>query len=445
VTAQASKRCLVDANGSPFPILGRALWFVCSLPASDYQLLLNDTAARGYNVVEFCAPDRDPRANKAPFAGDGAAPFLRRLDGSAYAGAFAYTDIRAQAPDFSTPNPAFWDHVDGVIDYMASKRMLGFMFPAYLGASTTDQGWANEMVANGPGRMQAYGSWIANRYKSRNNLVWMLGGDRGTSPDFLTNAEIGVEHALIDGLRSAPRQHTPQFSAEWSSESVATDQTTFGATMTLNGAYSFNGDVATQGRRAYAHSPNLPAYLLEEPYDEEGPDGNNVNPHATQPTRQFQWRGWLSTIGGYISGNGYVWPMNPGWRSHLDTQGARDMTRLNAFILSIKWYELVPSGLGGMKTLVLSHASKPSDSDYVAAAATPAGDLLIAYIPPAHFGGVTIDMTAMSRPARARWFDPTASTYVSIGRIANAGARTFMPAGANSRGERDWVLVIEAD
>ena len=48
---------------------------------------------------------------------------------------------------------------------------------------------------------------------------------------------------------------------------------------------------------------------------------HNANPSATQPVRRFQWWGWLSTIGGYMSGNGYVWPFNSGWNSHLDTQG----------------------------------------------------------------------------------------------------------------------------
>jgi hypothetical protein len=131
----------------------------------------------------------------------------------------------------------------------------------------------------------------------------------------------------------------------------------------------------------------MPAFLLEEPYDEEGPDGNNVNPNAIQPVRRFQYWGWLTTIGGYISGNGYIWPFrSPDWQKHLDTQGAFDMERLNKFIKSITWWKLVPSGLAGMKTLITAGGNISTDSDYVAAAATYEGTLLVAYIPPSHNG-----------------------------------------------------------
>ena len=42
---------------------------------------------------------------------------------------------------------------------------LALMFPSYAGYPNTDQGWMNEMLANGSTRMQTYGTWIANRYK----------------------------------------------------------------------------------------------------------------------------------------------------------------------------------------------------------------------------------------------------------------------------------------
>ena len=305
------------------------------------------------------------------------------------------------------------------------------------------------MTANGASKMTAYGAFIANRYKARGNIIWMLGGDYGTGGNDFTAPQLVVEQAMLAGMKSVSGQASVNFSAEWANNSIYTDQAdpTLQAAGTLEGAYSWSGNVNTYARNGYAHSPGMPTFILEEPFDEEGPDGNSVNPSATQPVRRFQWWGWLSSIGGYISGNGFVWPFNPGvWPNHLNTQGARDMARLNAFIRSIAWYNLIPSGLGGMKTLVTANGGfSPDVADYVAAAATPDGALLVAYVPPDHVGPIEIDMTAMSRPVRARWFNPTSAEYTLIGTIANTGTSNFMPPGNNGTGFTDWVLVLDTE
>jgi len=111
---------------------------------------------------------------------------------------------------------------------------------------------------------------------------------------------------------------------------------------------------------------------------------------------------------------------------------------------SFAWYNLVPSGLDGMRTLITAGGSQISYSDYVAAAAAPDGTRLVAYIPPDHNGTITVDMGAMGGPSQARWFDPTSATYIGIGTgLPNSGTRTFNPPGNNSVGETDWVLLIE--
>ena len=297
VKASAEKRVLVDSLGKPFPILGRTAWFVTSLPAADWKAFIDDTALRGHTAIEFHVVNHDPRGQRPPFDGSGNLPFTNRLDGALWSGALTYTNIANEAPDFTKPNEPYWANLDALLAYCESQGIVAFLFPAYVGFNGGEQGWMQEMVANGQARMSAYGAFIAARYKNQKNLVWMAGGDLGS----FSAAQTAVEQALLDGMKSVAGQQSVHFSAEWSSESIATDQGTFGSTMTLNGAYSWAGNVATYGRRAYAFSPTLPAFLLEEPYDQEGPDGNGVNPNATQPVRRFQWWGWLSTVGGYIS------------------------------------------------------------------------------------------------------------------------------------------------
>jgi hypothetical protein len=380
-----------------------------------------------------------------PFDDRGLAPFLKRLDGKPWDGKLQYVDANAEAPDFSTPNEEYWKDIDGVLARCARDGILAFVFPSYVGYNgNTAQGWMKEMEVNGAERMRAYGEFIARRYRDQHNLVWMLGGDHGE----FTAAQTIVEHALIEGLvNGAPGGTVKLRSAEWQSETIGTDQAEFGAYITLNGVYSFDGYTADHSRRAYAFTPVRPAFLLEEPYDEEFTDGTNVNPHASQPVRRFQWWGWLGSIGGYISGNGYVWPfVGDSWRQHLDTRGARDLAHLNSFIKSIAWHDLVPSGLGGMRPLITQGGSCERAVDYIAAAATLDGRLLVAYCPPDRWGSFQVDLRAMSGQCHARWFDPTDGTYKNIdSSIPNNGPHPFNVPGKNAAGALDWVLVIDAN
>ncbi len=351
------------------------------------------------------------------------------------------------------------ENVDALLTYAESKGVLCFMFPAYTGAGGGPQGWMDEMVANGSTKMQTYGRFISNRYKTRKNIVWMLGGDYGTGEHPFTGPQLAVEQAMLAGMQTVNGQASSMFSAEWDSPSIYTDQTDpmLQSAGTLQGAYSWKGEVVTYARNGYSYRPMMPTFLLEEPYDQEGPDGNHVNPNAIQPVRRFQWWGWLSGISGYISGNGCVWPFNPskllsfsscsdGWQTHLNTQGARDMKRLNDFIRSIAWYGLVPSGLDGMKDLILTGNTIVSNGDHIAAAASRDGTLLVAYVPPGRATSLSfaVDMTVMSGPTRARWFNPATAEYTLIGlSLDSTSTHAFVPPGDNGTGFTDWVLLLE--
>ena len=439
------ERYLVDQNNKPFPILGRTAWFIISQPVDKYKKFIENTVSHGYNSIEMSILTHDARGEHPPFNGNGDKPFLKTLGGEDWKGSLIYKDTAREAPDMTTPNEAFWQYLDSFLNYCMSKNILVFFFPAYVGYDGGEQGWFQELVANGPEKSRSYGQWIANRYKNQKNIVWMLLGDMGKG---FTPQQKAAEAALIEGLKSV-KGRSVEYSAEGSPGQAAADSD-FGDAMTINGAYTWTPkdmSVATLCRNAYSHCPAMPSFLLEEPYDEEGPDGNSVNPSAIQPVRRFQWWGWLSTIGGYIAGNGYIWPFkSPKWEKHLDTKATSDMERLNRFIQSYTWWQLVPSGLQGMKKLIIKGEGIPADSNYVASAATPGGTLLIAYIPPHHKGSITVDMTAMRGSATARWYDPTSGTYkkISGAPIGNKAPMIFNTPGKNKGGENDWVLVIES-
>ena len=386
-----------------------------------------------------------PIGNHAPFNGRGEMPFLKRLNGSDWDGKLIFDSIKIQAPDFLTPNEKYWQYADDFLSYCGAKGIMVFMFPGYVGYNGEEQGWMQELVANGAAKVETYGAWIAIRYKNRKNIVWMLLGDMGT----FTPEQKEAEAALIKGLKSVKGQQSTHYSAESNSGENAADQFDFGDQMNLNCSYTWELKVPVPyiARMAYNHLPVMPAFLLEEPYDEEGPDGNNYNPNAIQPVRRFQWWGWLGTIGGYIAGNAYIWQfIDPVWQQHLNTQGAMDMSRLNSFIKSIEWWKLVPSGLNGTKNLIVQGNNTDTTAVYVPAAAAKDGSLLIAYIPPAHRGSITVDMSLLKMNIFGSWFDPTNGVYKKINSspFINKGTHIFTPPEKKSVGETDWVLMLRS-
>jgi hypothetical protein len=425
-------------------LLGRATWSLVSVSAANIRTVLNDTVGRGYTAIEVEAPIHDALVPGAPAAGNGALPFTLRLDAGAWSGTTFSNNN--QAPDMSVPNATYWDVFADLVRACWERGVVVKFFPCYMGFSATD-GWRDVVTANGTTKMTSYGQWIGARFKAFPNILWMAGGDEGV----YTAAERDGHQAMIDGIQSQSPAST-LWSALWDDGQTVLDQADFAAEMTVNGSYSGTTGTAqvtltaSLARTAYSASASHPALLLEEPYDEAGPDGDSSNSNATQPVRRYIYWGWLGTIGGYCSGNTYVWKSSasPSYLDHLNTQNDNDMQRLNAFIASIRWYDLIPSGLNGMGTIVTS-SNTVDTSTYVAAAATAAGTLLLAYRPPAHTSTITINMAVMSGTTRSRWWDPTTGNYTADATgLSNIGTRVFTVPGTNSVGENDWLLVLDA-
>jgi hypothetical protein len=126
------------------------------------------------------------------------------------------------------------------------------------------------------------------------------------------------------------------------------------------------------------------------------------------------------------------------------------MACLKSFFESRAWYDLVPdqthctltAGYGTMIT-DKGYVGGVDSNDYATAARTGDGSLVLAYLPTRRT--VTIDMTRLSGPVTARWFDPSNGTYTAIAgsMLANRGSRDFTPPAANHDGNGDWVLVLE--
>ena len=91
-------------------------------------------------------------------------------------------------------------------------------------------------------------------------------------------------------------------------------------------------------------------------------------------------------------------------------------------------------------------AGRWGELDYITSAITSTGDWLLAYAPVTEQGERTfaVDMSALSGPARARWFDPATGNYIAIAdNLVNDGTRDFTTPGKRDDGTDDWLLVLD--
>src|SRR5262249_8424609 len=81
------------------------------------------------------------------------------------------------AGDYSTPNEAYFQYADWVIQQAAARGIAVLLTPSYLGYDGGDEGWYSEMQANGTAKLEAYGRYVGTRFKNDTNIIWVQGGD----------------------------------------------------------------------------------------------------------------------------------------------------------------------------------------------------------------------------------------------------------------------------
>jgi hypothetical protein len=470
LTISADGRYLKQADGTPFLICGQSVWSLSvNLPIADLTSFLDTITGQGFNTVMSNVIEHFYTVVKAPKERGGALPFTQRMNGTSYTGspngtgiasgthnqfaADAYTSISTQAPDPTFINNTYWTAIETVLNACLARNILIFIWPAYLGFHAQEEGWLNEMVVwdavTGAGgftgqsfadptktKMWNYGAWLAARWKNYPNIIWMAGGDYGSGTQTLNTAQRNAVTNFVQGMKSVAGQQSVLWSAHWERPCIADDNLITGVTWDLNFCYS-DDSTAELCRRGYSTAAK-PSLLGEYNY-ENGLFGGSA------PWRKFLWWGFLSGIAGGFFGNEPLWRVDTDYATSLSTQGSNDAKRQFEFLKSKAWHRLKPSGLGGMGTLITVNGgtASPQSTSYVAAACTSEGDLLLAYVPPAHTGSITVDMTKMAATARARWFDPTNATFTNIGAFANTGTQAFTPPASNSAGDADFLLVLE--
>lgn len=385
-------RHLVDSRGVPFFLVGDAAWsIITALTKAEAEQYLDERRRRGFNTIlvnliehKFNGPRN--REGHLPFTTPG---------------------------DFATPNPAYFDHAGWVLKKAGEKGFLVLVAPCYLGYAGTDEGWFDEVLANGVDKSRAYARYVADRYRSLDNLIWVLGGDREPGP------ALPHVQAMAEEFQRHDERHlrTAHLAPEISTRDIFVRD----AWVDFNLTYTY-GLVHAMVLRDYYRTPVMPTVMIESYYEGE---------HGSKPDwiRRQAYGAILNGAAGQVMGNRPVWLFDPGWRKALDSPGAESIRHLRNLFLSLPWHVLVPDF-----SLVASGQGNPYGQHFVSAARSPDGRLALIYIPSQRY--VTIDTTVMMEPRiPAWWFDPRSGRVAAIGALPRGQRTKLRPP---FRG--DWIL-----
>ena len=413
LAVSSNRRYLVDHRNHPFLIVGdspQALFVNVSVKQAKH-FLVNRKAA-GFNSVWvnlLCNSYTGGRADGSTY--DGIRPFRRE-------------------GDLSTPNEAYFARADAMIRLAARQRMAVFLDPIETG------GWLKVLRDNGLAKAYAFGRYLGLRYRKFPNIVWMSGNDFQT---WRTPSDDALALAVARGIKATDPSQLQTVELNYL-DSGSLDDSNWKGLISLDAAYTYFPTYA-RVLKEYRREDFLPVFMVEANYEGEH---DYTGPRTLR--RQEYWT-LLSGATGQFYGNKYTWQFLNGWQERLDTLGSRQMTYATNLFARRRWFDLVPdyhhsvvvSGYG-------SYAATGSvqDSNYVTAARTPDGRLVMAYVPEGQTIGV--DMSKLAARVRARWYDPTNGTYRRVpgSPFDNAGTRRFSPPGKNGDGDPDWVLVLTA-
>jgi hypothetical protein len=436
---------LVDATGAPFLLQGDSAWeAIPALRPSELTTYLADRKSRGFNAIIMQLAGHIATTHEPHWLDvAGEAPFNFTLGGGSCA------HPKGDLCDLSTPNSAYFAHVDEVLRQAESNGMVVLLFPLYLGYLCQEEGWCVEMRANGLAKVTALGRFLGARYRSYTNIVWVEGGD--DKPATTGNpSDLDLVNALANGIVAGEGGGTGTHlqTAHLGRDVSAADLAGVTFPLSLDTTYSYLGkELFTKAESDTQRDSGVrPAFLIESLYENE---------HSTPTTvlRAQMYEPILSGETGFVLGNNPLWLFartgdgNPGWhvatsttafptwQSALESAGSLDAQRAGQFFRSTAWWGLAPDRSKLVMTSLVTTGSG-------LLASTADRTLAVAYFTDA--ATATINLSRMGGATTASWFDPSLGTTTSIGTFPGSGLHSFTTPGNNAVGAQDWVLLLRA-
>ncbi len=431
---------LVHENGTPFFWLGNTSWLMPErLNRDEVEFYLTRESEEGYNVEQIQVLD----SNYPTFNVFGRQAFDDSFDFDAYTRPGEY---------------GYWDHLDYIVD-MAERMGI------YI---AMDCIWGGQVKRLTPEKAAKYGRFLAERYKNRPNIIWMIGGD------IMGDKGMDAWESLARAIKAVDKVHLMTFhprgrttSAWWYNDREWLDFNMFQSGHRRYGqrggdgdytirdnteednwryvAMSF-GDKQEQIAGREVRGPQKPV-IDGEPSYEDIPQGlHDFSAPRWQDydvRRYAYWAVFAGCFGHTYGHNSIMQFMRPGvlgsfgakkaWWDALEDPGYKQMKHLKRLMTSVPFTE------GQCDQNVIA---SPNGERYDRIIATRGQDYLMVY----NYSGrpMTLDLTKISGKKKKVWLmNPADGSLQYLGEYANAKA-DFALDGAYLRGSDRVVIATDS-
>jgi hypothetical protein len=418
-----SRRFVYGSYNRSFFWLGDTGWELFHrLNREEAELYLKTRASQGFNVIQ--------------------AVVLAELDGLHQPNAYGHLPLENDDP--LKPGEDYFRHVDWVIDKAKEYNIYIALLPTW-GDKVFKNTWGAGPEIFNPANAKSYGKWIAERYKNRSNIIWILGGDRNPRNQADVDIWLAMGLGIVEGigtLHDPLISYHPQPSATSSSSPWFHNQAWFDFNMLQTG-HCRDVKVWEKIAHDYNLTPTKPV-VNGEPIYEDHPVCFNAKELGHSNVYDIRKATYLSVFAGAAGvtyGCHAVWqfyaPPRAGvngplktWQESLNLPAATQMVHLKNLFTRHSLKDLKPDQRLLVDTLEGTRRIQALVSAKHVLVYSAAGE-------PIRFKP---DQLAMRKISQARWYDPRSGSTQKINRRAAMKANRFTP--PSSGDGNDWVLIL---
>ncbi|MBM7564195.1 glycoside hydrolase family 140 protein [Paenibacillus sacheonensis] len=421
-----NKRFLIQEDGTPFFWLADTAWELFhKLSREEADVYLENRARLKFNVVQAVAlAEFDGVKTANPY---GREPLKRDADG----------EYDPTQPDVDG-DENYWTHVDYIVDQAAARGLYVAFLPTW-GDKYHMAGFGKGPEIFNGDNARTYGRWLGERYGSRSNIIWVLGGDRS----LIIRNHFEVNNGLAAGIREAVGDSqliTFHPCGNASSSHHMHHEEWLDFNMIQSGHHEQIRENYKHVKADYDKLPIKPTVDAEPAYEDHPVNFNASKGYFDQAdVRIGAYYGVFSGGFGTTYGHHSIWSMTtePGayfimtWQEALNRPGAVQMQHLRDLIESFSYLDRAPD-----QSLI---AGNLEGANYMVATRGERYGLI--YSP----NGIPFRASLGKLPGssvEASWFDPRTGEYTAIGSFANSGEAAFAPPTSGRGG--DWVLVLKS-